>query len=239
MGHIENFQLGMSETHRHANAAEQRDEFELLGLRWTLLPEVFAPHHSRSTEAYTRWLPVFEGDSLLEMGCGAGITSVFAALHHCRHVTAVDISAAAVHNTRINAARHGVADRVRALRSDMFEAIDPTERYDVIFWNSSAIPAPPNFTYTRDIEWSIFDRDYASHHAYLTMGTRFLTERGRIFLGFNTNGDLDRLERLASESNLRIRTVESMTTKYHSGTTARFMLLELVPTRSTGEASMA
>ncbi|MFI1104540.1 hypothetical protein [Streptomyces melanogenes] len=44
-------------------------------------------------------------------------------------MTEVDISAAAVENTRRNALRHRVADRVRTLRSDLFAALDPQDRY--------------------------------------------------------------------------------------------------------------
>ncbi|MDS1270787.1 methyltransferase [Lipingzhangella sp. LS1_29] len=229
------YELGLSETQCHAAETESAgpQEFELLGLRWELLPGVFAPFHSRSTESYTSWLPLHSGDSFLEMGCGAGVTAVYAALAHGHRTTALDVSAAAVENTQVNAARHGVPDRVDARQSDMFDALDPQERFDIIFWNSSAIPAPASFTYTRDIEWSIFDRDYESHRRYLQEGPRYLTERGRLFLGFNTNGDVERLQELAAESGLHLREIQSRTTTYDGQTTARFMLLELLPARTT------
>lgn len=231
MGDNADLQIGLTETERHRaeGEADGPKEFDLLGLRWDLLPGVFAPFHSHSTASYTEWLPLPEGGSMLEMGCGSGVTAVYAALRGCARVTAADISAAAVRNAAVNAARHGVADRVRSVRSDMFDALDPDERFDVVFWNSSAIPAPATFTYTSDIEWSIFDREYASHRAYLTQGRERLTERGRLFLGFNTNGDRDRLEALAEEAGLRVEELRSRTTTYGEGHTARFMLLELVP----------
>lgn len=229
MAENDKYELGMGETQRHEDEAQSPQQFELLGLDWDLLPGVFAPFHSRSTESYTSWLPLEGADSLLEMGCGAGITAVYAALAHGVRSTALDISAAAVENTRVNAARHGVSERVRSLRSDMFETVVPEERFDIVFWNSSAIPAPASFTYTRDIEWSIFDRDYRSHQRYLEQGPHHLTDRGRLFLGFNTNGDMERLRHMAGEAGLRIDEVRGTTTTYDGRTTARFMLLELVP----------
>ncbi|MDA0567769.1 methyltransferase [Streptomonospora sp. S1-112] len=223
-------QLGLSEAERHTDTSQRDREFELLDLRWDLLPGVFAPHNSRSTAAYTSWLPIPAQGRVLEMGCGAGVTAVYAALRGAGSVVAADIAAAAVENTRVNAARHGVADRVRAVRSDMFAEIGEDERFDLIFWNSSAIPAPEDFVYTRDIEWSLFDRDYASHRAYLREAPRRLTEGGRLFLGFNTNGDVERLHRLCAEAGLRAVEARSMTTTYNDGaTTTRFMLLELLP----------
>ncbi|MQA07469.1 MAG: methyltransferase domain-containing protein [Pseudonocardiaceae bacterium] len=228
MATTNSFDLGVSEARRHEREAAVPVEFELLGRRWELLPEVFAPFHSRSTETYSRWLPYPLDGSLLEMGCGAGVTAVFAALSGCQHVTATDISAAAVENVKLNAARHGMASRVRALRGNMFDALAPDDRFDVIFWNSSAIEAPADFVYGSDIEWSIFDRDYTSHRVYLRDGPKHLTERGRLFLGFNTNGNLERLEHLAAEAGLRVDEVDSVTTTYNDHTTAKFMLLELV-----------
>ena len=71
------------------------------------------------------------------------MTAVTAALAGCATVTALDITTAAVENTRANAELHGVADRVRVAHSDLFEALEPGERFDLIFWNSNYIEVEP------------------------------------------------------------------------------------------------
>lgn len=171
---------------------------------WHLLPQVFAPAHTDSTELFTTWLPFPTGGSFLEVGCGAGVTSVMAALAGCAHVTALDITPEAVRNTELNAARHGVADRVQVLHSDLYEALAPDARFDLVFWNSNVICAPQEFVYTRPLQYAIFDRSYAAHHRYLREGLARLTETGRLLLGFNSLGDAPRLHTLAAESGVRI-----------------------------------
>ena len=102
---------------------DRQTEFALVGRRWTLLPGVFAPTYTPVTELFTAWIPYPVGGTLLEMGSGTGVTAVSAALAGCRRVTALDISAAAVENTRRNVERHGVADRVDVRQSDLFDAL--------------------------------------------------------------------------------------------------------------------
>ncbi|MGP3952509.1 methyltransferase domain-containing protein [Streptomyces sp. 7N604] len=236
--HSNNLDVGFSETAKHEDTTEQPMEFELLGLRWDLHPGVFAPFHSPSTEAYSSWLPYPEGSSLLEMGCGAGVTAVYGALNGCRRVTALDISTAAVENTRRNAARHGVANRVRAMESDMFSALSPEDRFDVIFWNSNAVEAPEDFTYTRDIEWSILDRGYASHRTYFREGPGRLTEGGRLFLGFNSRGNRALIDGFAEEEGLRIKEINSASRTFEDRT-VEFRLLELVKAGTANTVSTA
>jgi methylase of polypeptide subunit release factors len=222
-----NVRTGQEETERLLGEASGTTEFELLGLEWTLLPDVFAPFHSPSTANYSRWLPYPAGGTLLEMGCGAGVTAVYAALSGCAGVTAVDIVPAAVDNTRRNAERHGVADRVRVLESDMFGALGPGERFDLVFWNSNAIEAPADFVYTQDLEHSVLDRGYESHRAYLREGPRHLTDDGRLFIGFNSRGDLDHLQRIADEEGLRLEKVDSTSHEFPDRV-VEFRLFEIV-----------
>jgi precorrin-6B methylase 2 len=194
----------LSEQHR---AAEGRpDQFAMLGRSWTLLPGVFAPVHTASTELFSRWLPFPAGGAFLEIGSGAGVTAVTAALSGCAHVTALDISSAAVRNTEANAQRHGVSDRVRVLKSDLFGALDGGERYDVIYWNSNVIDAPPEFEYLDELQWAFFDRDYATHSEFLRQGPALLAPGGRMFLGFNTLGNKERLRIMADGLGLELRT---------------------------------
>ena len=152
-GHDEGFRLpradaergfarGQQLFRRHLDDLGRQTEFELLGRRWTLLPDVFAPTYTPVTELFTAWIPYPVGGTLLEMGSGTGVTAVSAALVGCRRVTALDISSAAVENTRRNVERHGVADRVDVRHSDLFDALSAGERFDVIYWNSNFVEAP-------------------------------------------------------------------------------------------------
>lgn len=66
--------------------------------------------------------------TVLDIGCGSGVLSVFAA-PISKHVTAIDINPAAIENTRLNCQRLGI-NNVTAKVSDMFSAVD--EKFDYI-----------------------------------------------------------------------------------------------------------
>lgn len=70
---------------------------------------------------------------LLDLGCGVGTIAVgLAVAAPGITVDAVDVNARAVELTRMNAQRHGVADRVSARAP---EQVDPAVRYDEIWSN--------------------------------------------------------------------------------------------------------
>lgn len=176
---------------------------ELLDLEWEKHAGVFGGgDYLEPTAYFTSLLPLGEAASLLEMGCGAGVTAVVAALRGCPAVTAVDINPAAVRNTAANARRHGVAGRVRALCGDLFEPIGADERFDVIYWNSPFIEAPPGRNESFE-EYALFDPGYAMHRRFMREAPRHLTEEGRVFLGFSAAaGNLDLLYELGREAGL-------------------------------------
>jgi release factor glutamine methyltransferase len=51
------------------------------------------------------------------------------------HVTAIDTSAAALEVAKRNAHRHGVADRVEFVESDLYAALPPDQQFDAILSN--------------------------------------------------------------------------------------------------------
>lgn len=175
--------VGFQLVARHLDTTDRPAEFDLLGHSWDLLPEVFVPIHTASTELFSDWLPYPAGGSFLEIGCGAGVTAVLAALRGCARVAAVDISGQAAANTALNATRHGVGDRVSVHQGDLFEPLDRDDRFDVIFWNSNVIPTPEHFDYSHDIEHAIFDREYRAHRRYLAEGMQRLTPGGGVVAG--------------------------------------------------------
>jgi len=74
--------------------------------------------------------------SILDVGTGSGILAVTLARQLRRSVvTAIDISPGALEVARRNAARHGVAERVRFLQGDLLEPLKEGERFDIIVSN--------------------------------------------------------------------------------------------------------
>lgn len=189
----------------NTGSADRPGEFALFGRQWELLNGVFAPVYCFSTQLFTSWMPFPAGGSLLEVGSGAGVLAVEAALAGCAEVTAVDISEIAVENTRRNVARHKVGDRVRVLRSDLFAALPADARFDVVFWNSNFIEPPEDFRdgNAGDIADAIFDPGYETHWTFLAEGRSRLNRSGRLLLGFSTLGHHERLDAMTAELGLR------------------------------------
>ncbi|WP_392667968.1 methyltransferase [Streptomyces sp. LN785] len=179
---------------------DPQDTFTALGLEWSLLPDVW-PGSAVATGLFTSWLPFEEADTFLEVGCGSGVTAITAAMHGCSRVCALDISPAAVENSRLNAVRHGVSERITVLNSDLFSELDPSDTFDLIYWNSPFVEAPTSHRYESQLDYAVFDSDYAMHRKFFADASRHMTEGARVFLGFSdTMGNSARMGELAERA---------------------------------------
>ncbi len=80
-----------------------------------------------------------QGLSILDIGVGSGAISIAIAnqLDKC-NVTGIDISENALNIAVVNAKTHGVENRIKFLKSDLFENVNET--YDIIVSNPPYIP---------------------------------------------------------------------------------------------------
>ncbi|WEH36704.1 methyltransferase domain-containing protein [Streptomyces sp. AM 4-1-1] len=188
--------------------------FLLDGREWDLLDDVFAPPFSPSSAIAMRLAGLsapaahWRG-SFLEIGSGTGVGAVLAALAGCEHVVAVDINARAVENTAVNARRHGVADRVCAVRSDLFSALPTGERYDTVFWHSNFVYAPDDYTCESDHDRAYVDPGYRAHRMYLIQAPERLADAGRVLLHFSDRGDIRLLHSIAAHCDRELLVVRS------------------------------
>lgn len=196
------------ERSRTALTREDRpDRFTMAGREWDLLPGVFAPPFSATTATAmeilgldgARETPYRQHGSFLEIGAGTGIIAITAALAGCARVVASDINPLAVENTRLNAVRHGVTDRLRAVHSDLFSALGEGERFDTVYWHSNFVLAPTEYRYETDHERAYVDPGYRAHRGYLVEAPLRLTEGGSALLQFSDRGDVERLHAIAAD----------------------------------------
>jgi release factor glutamine methyltransferase len=107
-----------------------RPETELLAEQaWTFLNQIPAP------------APSAPAPTALDFGTGSGCLAIaLAAKCPAAQIDALDLSPDALVLAKENAARHGVAERVRFLQSDGFTALSPDSGFDLIVSNPPYIP---------------------------------------------------------------------------------------------------
>ncbi|HEX3783571.1 MAG TPA: class I SAM-dependent methyltransferase [Pseudonocardiaceae bacterium] len=178
--------------------------FHLAGREWDLLASVFPPVFSPSTQALLELLDFPVGGSVLEMGCGAGVIAVSAALAGCARVVATDVNPAAARNAELNAQRHGVADRVHCVSGDLFEPLHPEDTFDLVFWHSNFVLAPTAMDDLNMHDLAYVDPGYRAHCGYLAQAPDRVREGGVALLGFSSRGDLSRLRSLAADVDVEV-----------------------------------
>lgn len=202
--------------------------FELLGREWDLLPGVFSPADAPATGLFTSWLHYPAGGSFCDMGCGAGVTAVTAALAGCGQVVASDVSDAAAANAAANVARHGVGGTVDVRRGDLFESFGEAERFDVVYWNSNFSELPDDYAEKSPLHLALFDPGYRTHEQFLKQAPSHVAPGGRMLLGFADIGNSRLLYELAANAGLEIRVVRAERLEQPP---VEFQLLEFFPER--------
>jgi precorrin-6B methylase 2 len=195
---------------RTMSASPYPESFTLLGRDWVLQRDVFPSTLTAATEVMASILPYPRHGAFLEVGSGTGVIAVMAALAGCSEVVALDINKAAVANTEANARKHGVADRIRVLHSDLFESLDPSDKFDAVFWNVPWTYVDEMFPISSQLQRAVFDPGYGGQATYIANASRHLTDQGRLFIGTADLGDLDLLDKVAASSGMRIERLQQV-----------------------------
>ncbi|MEU7601648.1 class I SAM-dependent methyltransferase [Streptomyces sp. NPDC040724] len=208
----------------------------MAGREWDLLDGVFAPTFTASTGAAMELLGLLGPagrpwhGSFLEIGCGTGVIAVSAALAGCDRVTAADISEAAVRNTAMNAARHGLTDRLKTVHSDLFDGLGTGraagERFDTVYWHSNFVLAPPTYRYATVHERAYVDPGYRAHRRFLAEAPSYVAAGGRILLHFSDRGDIPALHTIAAECGRELRVLRTLVVR-EDEETVEHMLFEI------------
>ncbi len=132
-----------------------------------------------------------QGETVLDIGTGSGIQSIFAAKNASR-VVATDISDMAVKNAQYNAKLYGLDNKIEVIKSDLFKSIKPGETFDVILIN---------LDYPRDYQslglWQLHERFFLEVNKYLK-------PNGRIYYQVGYLENIAHVQEMTSQNGLRI-----------------------------------
>jgi len=116
-------------------------EWEFLGRTFRVDPRALIPRGETEGIVEVARVRAPGAARLLDLGTGSGVLAVtFALERRGATVLAVDRSTAALALARENAARHGVASRVRLLASDWLGALRPRGPFDLAVANPPYVP---------------------------------------------------------------------------------------------------
>lgn len=106
-----------------------------------LVPETVHIPPPSSTEL-AGMIDVLPGETVLDLGCGAGLLAIAAAKLGAGRVVATDVAPAALKAVRENARLNGVADRIEVRAGSWFEVLGAQERFEVIMATPPQTPGP-------------------------------------------------------------------------------------------------
>jgi release factor glutamine methyltransferase len=188
-------------------------EVTVAGKQFVVLPGVFSPKYFNDTELFATHLPSMKGQRVLEIGPGTGAISVIAVTDKGAHaVVAIDINPKAVENTRTNIEHFNLQKKIEVRKGDVYSALKPGETFDTIFWNTP-------FGYVEnedlsDLERALYDTEYKSTERFIKEASKYLTEGGRLLIGFSTTlGKAELIETFAKAAGFTLRLLSEFDSK--------------------------
>jgi ribosomal protein L3 glutamine methyltransferase len=160
------------------------------GLPFLVDQRVLIPRSPFAELIQARFEPWVQPDRIqriLEIGTGSGCMAIACArAFPAATVTATDISAEALEVAAANVARHGVGDRVRLVRADLFDTL--TGIFDLIVSNPPYVPAgeidtfPAEYAYEPHLALASGDDGMETPARILHHASRFLADDGWLAL---------------------------------------------------------
>lgn len=171
--------------------------FQYRDISVTVMPGVFHPGFFYSTKFLLEFLEQqqLKGKRLLELGCGSGLISIVSAKRGA-NVTASDISAGAIDNTRRNVAKNKVA--VSVIHSDLFNSI-PKQTFDVIVINPPYYAKDP----VNDAQYAWYcGKDFEYFRKLFGSIASYIDKSSLVIMVLTKGSEINTLKQIAGSRNI-------------------------------------
>lgn len=185
-----------------------------LGKEIAVFPKVFEPN--LDTEVLIKSLKFFQFSSFLEVGGGTGVVSLFACDRATEGVV-VDINDCTLINICENVKNHGLGNRLRVLKSNLFEQC-PTKKYDLIIANLPFM----NMNAKDVVEKAIFDKNLGTWNIFLKNVSTKLNNGGSILTVLPNFCAYQEIMKLARKNNFRRKRLLTIKSEWMEFTSYKF-----------------
>jgi len=181
-------------------------KFKYQGIEVVVDPSVFPPQLTLSTTILLKFISDLniENKSLLELGCGSGIISLFASKKGA-HVTATDINDKALNNLREASKKNEL--EVEIIHSDLFEKMSERS-FDYIIINPPYYPKDPKNI--KEKAW-FCGKDFNYFKRLFTQLPQFILKENQTFIILSEDCDLKRISEIAKENRISLNEVQRIT----------------------------
>ena len=162
------------------------------GFKFTVYPTVFNPTAFYSSEYFAKFISELElnNKNVLDMGCGTGIISVFAASKGAKCL-AVDINPMSVKAALTNSIQNNLKPNIESIESDLFDRVDRSRRFDYIFFNPPYYKGEPQ----KQREYAFkAGENFEVIKQFIISSKDYLAENGQIYLILSSDISLNMIE---------------------------------------------
>jgi len=179
-------------------------EIKILDKKLIILRNVYPP--SNDSIFLCKNLPNVSYGRALDVGCGSGIISIFLLDNGFSEVCSVDINDYAIKNTKINAAKHNYKEKIKAIKSNIFEKLSTNCKFNLIVANLPIGYRTP----TSINEEAIWNNKFSSYVELFSKASLYLDDAGEIYVSHATFGQINLLLDIAKEHGYYLkRTIET------------------------------
>ncbi len=156
--------------------------------------KVFAPDPTltNSTPFLLNNLSDLKGKSILDVGTGTGILSLFAVKNGASKVLALDIDDAAINNAKKNLEKF---PNVKVIKSNLFEKVEG--KFDIIFGNLPIL----------DEIWDIEESTVSTIEKFLSQAKNYLEPEGKVYFTWFSISDVEFIKDLLNKYNYNYKII--------------------------------